>query len=88
MMRDETTSSEVIDTLSFEEAMKELETLVRTLEEGRIPLKEAIQAYERGVRLRKHNEKLLEEARLTIEEISQGSNGELSTRPSPLGETL
>ena len=75
-----------IENLSFEEAMKELEVLVGTLEEGRLPLKEAIQAYERGTRLRRHNEKLLEKARLTLEEIVQDSNGALSKRPSALLE--
>lgn len=77
-----------IENLSFEEAMKELETLVRKLEEGRVPLKEAITAYERGTSLRKHNEKLLEEARLKIDQIAQDAGGTLSTRPSPLEETL
>ena len=77
-----------IENFSFEDAMKELETLVRKLEEGRVPLKEAITAYERGTNLRKHNEKLLEEARLKIEQISQDTVGVLSTHPSPLEETL
>ena len=77
-----------IESLSFEESMKELEILVRKLEEGRIPLKEAITAYERGTSLRKHGEKLLDEARLKIEHIVQDANGTFSTVSSPLEETL
>lgn len=77
-----------VESLSFEESMKELEMLVRKLEEGRIPLKEAITAYERGTSLRKHGEKLLDEARLKIEHIVQDANETFSTVPSPLEETL
>ena len=77
-----------VENLSFEESMNELEMLVRKLEEGRIPLKEAIAAYERGTILRKHSEKLLEEARLKIEHIVQDANGSFSTVPSPLEEKL
>ena len=39
--------------LSFEQAMAELESLVKRLEEGRLPLEEAIQAFERGSLLKK-----------------------------------
>ena len=60
-----------VQSLSFEDALKELEILVRKLEEGRIPLQEAILAYERGTALQKHGVRLLEEARLKVEQIHE-----------------
>jgi exodeoxyribonuclease VII small subunit len=77
-----------IKALSFEEALKELESLVRKLEEGRIPLKDAIVAYERGTHLRKHNEKLLAEAQLKIQHIVQQDENKISLQPSPLEEIV
>ena len=71
-------------TLSFEEAIRELEALVRKLEEGRIPLKEAISSYEQGTALRRQCEKLLEEARLKIDQIVQSEDGKISTERSTL----
>ncbi|MEE2868037.1 MAG: exodeoxyribonuclease VII small subunit, partial [Pseudomonadota bacterium] len=40
--------------LSFEEALKQLETIVRELEQGNVPLERSIDMYERGDALRKH----------------------------------
>ncbi len=64
-----------IDTLSFEDAMGELETIVRNLETGNTKLDESITAYERGVALKKHCEKRLNDARLKIEKITLDQNG-------------
>ncbi|MGI4851013.1 MAG: exodeoxyribonuclease VII small subunit [Janthinobacterium lividum] len=75
-----------VATLSFEESLRELEGLVRRLEEGRIPLKEAMTSYERGTALRRQCEKLLSEARLKIDQIVQGEEGKLSTERSTLEE--
>lgn len=61
--------------LSFEEAMGELERLVRQLEEGKAPLEEAILAYERGALLRRHCEARLREAQARIERIAVGADG-------------
>ena len=74
----------IVDDIPFEKALEELEILVKKLEEGRVPLKEAVQCYERGTHLRKHCEKLLNEARLTIDQIVQDDAGEISIIPSPL----
>jgi len=65
----------VIDTLSFEEAMVELESIVRNLETGQTKLDDSIAAYERGVALKKHCEKRLNDARLKIEKIAMDDNG-------------
>ena len=61
--------------MSFEDALGELETIVRNLESGNTKLDESINAYERGVALKKHCEKRLENARLKIEKISLDENG-------------
>lgn len=56
-----------IKTLSFEEAMEELETVVRQLEAGKIKLDEAVTAYERGVALKKICEEKLADAKGKID---------------------
>ncbi len=71
-----------IGTLSFEEALAELEAVVRSLDEGKAPLEEAILSYERGVLLKKHCEKKLTEATLKIEKILVAPDGSLSTDAS------
>ena len=45
-------SEKPIEELSFEEAMSELEAVVRRLENGQVKLEESVQAYERGVKLK------------------------------------
>jgi len=70
-----------VASLSFEEAMGELESLVRRLEEGRFPLEEAIQVYERGTVLRKYCEAKLKAAQMKVEQIMVNSEGTLETKP-------
>ncbi|MCC6597700.1 MAG: exodeoxyribonuclease VII small subunit [Alphaproteobacteria bacterium] len=70
-----------IEALSFEEALGELETIVRTLETGQSPLEQSINAYERGIALKKHCETRLREAQAKIEKIMVGKDGNLSTQP-------
>jgi exodeoxyribonuclease VII small subunit len=71
-----------IEMLSFEEALRELEAIVRHLEEGKTTLEDAMNAYERGAALRIYCEKKLKEARLRVEQIVVGENGSLTTRAS------
>jgi exodeoxyribonuclease VII small subunit len=59
-----------IDEMTFEQAMLELENLVRRLEEGRLPLEEAISAFERGASLKQHCEKRLLNARMRVDQIN------------------
>ena len=70
-----------IKALSFEDALKQLEELVRQLEKGESRLDDAIQAYERGANLKKHCEAKLAEARLKVERISFGPGGEIGVQP-------
>jgi exodeoxyribonuclease VII small subunit len=67
-----------IDKLSFEEAMSELEKLVRQLEEGKAKLDDAISAYERGALLKRHCETKLREAKAKIDRIEIGADGKAS----------
>ncbi len=64
-----------MDGMSFENALSELEEIVRSLESGKAPLEESITAYERGMALKQHCEKKLQEARLKIEKITLGPDG-------------
>lgn len=56
-----------IDHLSFEEAMNELDTVVRRLESGNIKLDEAVSTYERGMALQKHCTQKLKTAKAKID---------------------
>lgn len=64
-----------IAALSFEDALAELEVIVRRLEEGSIKLDEAISAYERGTYLKRHCEAKLQNAQLRVEKIILGTDG-------------
>lgn len=59
-----------IAALGFEEAMKELERIVRELESGQVKLDDAVKAYERGTALKSHCESKLAEARTKVEKIT------------------
>ena len=70
-----------IGSLSFEDAMAELEQLVRGLESGQQKLEDAIGAYERGALLRRHCEAKLAEAEARVAAIVSDADGAVSTRP-------
>ena len=74
-----------IETLSFEDALSELETLVRQLEEGKITLDQSIRGYERGTALKQRCEKLLQEAQSRVETIVIGPDGAVAAKQSDLG---
>jgi len=59
-----------IAAMSFEEAMKALEVIVRDLESGQVKLDQAVAAYERGAALKAHCEAKLGEARTKVEKIT------------------
>jgi exodeoxyribonuclease VII small subunit len=65
-----------IKTMSFELALKELETIVDRLEKGDVELEESILIYERGETLRAHCDGLLRKAEARVEKISLNQNGE------------
>ncbi len=64
-----------ITDMSFEDALGELEQIVRTLEQGTAPLDQSIELYQRGDRLKRHCEARLQSAQERIEQISLGPDG-------------
>ncbi len=69
-----------MEDMSFEQALQTLETIVRKLEEGNMPLDESVKAYERGIRLKKFCDQQLRTAQLKIEEVMI-SNDKAITKP-------
>ncbi|NDG04293.1 MAG: exodeoxyribonuclease VII small subunit [Alphaproteobacteria bacterium] len=67
--------------MPFEQAMSELEHLVRSLEQGTLPLDDAIKAYERGLRLQRHCEERLTNAQLRIQQITLKAEGTVDAAP-------
>lgn len=71
-----------ITALSFEDALRALEDIVRKLEGGEVPLDSSIALYERGEKLRQHCQARLDAAQLKIEQIIAGADGQAAgTRP-------
>jgi exodeoxyribonuclease VII small subunit len=68
--------------LSFEDALKELEDIVRALEQGKGKLEDAITSYERGAALKAHCERKLGEAQARIEKIALGADGAVKAEPA------
>lgn len=68
--------------LSFEDALSELEDIVRELETGRGALDDAISAYARGAHLKSHCEAKLKDAQAKIDKIVVGSGGAISAEPA------
>ena len=71
-----------ISQMSFEDALRALEDVVRKLETGEVPLDESISLYERGELLRKHCQARLDAAQARIEKIVAGPDGKaVGTEP-------
>jgi exodeoxyribonuclease VII small subunit len=68
-----------IKTLSFEDALKQLEEIVARLERGQVELEESIAIYERGAALKAYCEKKLKDAQARIEKIVVSEGGAVST---------
>jgi len=80
----EPSSQDEIAALSFEDALKQLEEIVRKLETGNAKLDEAIASYERGALLKRHCEKKLREAQARVEKIVVGADGAVAAEPQSL----
>jgi exodeoxyribonuclease VII small subunit len=61
--------------LSFERAIEELESIVKRLEDGRVPLEESISIYERGEALKRRCEDLLRQAEARVQKITLDASG-------------
>lgn len=75
-----------VSKLSFEEALAELEAIVKQLETGQGRLEDAIAAYERGAALRKHCEDKLAEAEAKVQAIVARGAAAIGTAPFDAGE--
>ena len=67
----------MLDKMTFEEAMNELENLVESLDKGDISLDQAIAAYDRGSQLKDHCQKKLNEAKMKVETIQSSDNSDV-----------
>ena len=73
-----------IAAMSFEDALAELEQIVRRLEGGQVKLDEAIMSYERGAQLKQHCERKLNEAQQRVDRIVVGPEGAIGVEPAKL----
>jgi exodeoxyribonuclease VII small subunit len=72
--------------LSFERAIEELESIVKRLEEGKVPLEESVTIYERGEALKGRCEELLRQAEARVDKITLDASGKPSgTTPLDVG---
>ena len=71
-----------VSQLSFERAIEELESIVRRLEDGKVPLEESVAIYERGEALKRRCEDLLRQAEARVQKITLDASGNPSgTKP-------
>ena len=61
--------------MTFERALKELESIVGRLERGDVELEESINIYERGEALKEHCDRLLKQAEAKVEKLTFGQDG-------------
>lgn len=69
------TSRKKAENLSFEESMQELESLVKQMEAGDLPLEEALQSFERGIALARHSQQTLKKAEQKVQVLMK-QNGQ------------
>ena len=72
--------------LSFEDALKQLESLVEEMESDELPLENLLTHYEQGTKLAAVCQKKLAEAELKIQKLGKNAAGELELKPFPLEE--
>jgi exodeoxyribonuclease VII small subunit len=61
--------------MAFEQAIEQLETIIKRLEEGKVPLEESVAIYERGEALKRRCEELLKAAEARVEKITLDASG-------------
>lgn len=70
------TNTKTIEKMTFEQALSELESIVKTMDQGDDTLDNIIKNFEHGVALKKHCVKILSDAKMKIDKISQNDKGE------------
>lgn len=73
-------------TPGFEEAIERLESIVKSLEEGDLPLEQSLRLFEEGVSLTRQCAAKLEEAQRRIDVLTRGEQGELRLQSFEAGE--
>ena len=61
--------------LTFEASMGRLEQIVRSLEQGNVPLEESLKLFEEGTELVRSCGKLLDEAELKVKQVMTAADG-------------
>ncbi|MEP7706064.1 exodeoxyribonuclease VII small subunit [Paraglaciecola sp. 25GB23A] len=75
------------ETLSFEQSMQELETIVSKMEQGELPLEEALQNFERGIQLARLSQQKLKDAEQKVQILmNQHGQASLLDFDSPLSD--
>jgi exodeoxyribonuclease VII small subunit len=67
-----------VKTLTFERAIEELETIVKRLEDGKVPLEESVAIYERGEALKRRCETLLRQGEARVDKITTDAAGQVT----------
>ena len=73
-----------VDKLSFEEALTELESIVKSLETGSVELDNAIELYQRGLELKQHCSTRLDQAKLKVDKVIHEKGAAKEIEPSNL----
>ncbi|MCC5889646.1 MAG: exodeoxyribonuclease VII small subunit [Alkalibacterium sp.] len=63
---------------TFDEAMKDLEQIVQKLEQGDVPLEEALDKFQEGIKLSRYCRGIVEEAEKTVTSMAKEENAESS----------
>lgn len=69
------TTRKKAESLTFEQSMLELETLVAKMEQGDLPLEDALKSFERGIQLARHSQQKLKDAEQKVQ-ILTTENGQ------------
>jgi len=75
-----------IEKMTFEQALSKLESIVKELEDEKIPLEDSIRKFETGVKLSSHCLAKLNEAEKKIEELTKNDDGNLSVKDLKLSD--
>ena len=70
-----------METLSYEEAFERLEATIAALQDGKLPLDRALQQYQEGMKLAQYCNELLQQAELTLQQLSIDDVGNISILP-------
>jgi len=73
------TESNLNETINFEQSLKELEDIVRKMEQGELSLEHSLEAFEEGVKLTRNCQTALQKAEQKVALLVKNSDGELTT---------